>query len=404
MSKTLKRLLVLTLALALALAMLVSCDGGKEKETESTTEGGAEEILVDFDYENADISQYLTLSESEYLNTTVTLSTKYIITDAQVDQYISDECFDNKIQTNGDTHVTDQAIKLGDSAFIYYTGYLNGVAFEGGSNADSKTPHELSIGSGSFIPGFEEGLIGVIPADTSKDAPYDLNVTFPENYQNNPDLAGKAVVFKVWIEYVIQYTVPALTDDYVKNTVKFNGTAEEYKAYVKKALQAESDSSAKTEALNAVTSALMEKAVVLKYPEESLDFWYEVYIDQFEYYMQMYSMYGMSFASFDEFVISYLGLNKGDDWQEVTRGYVKDTVKNMMIYYAIADQQNITVTNEEFIAEAKELAESYSNANKTYTADEIIEQMGESAIRQNILMEKIDTFLIEQCTIEYKDK
>ena len=129
-----------------------------------------------------------------------------------------------------------------------------------------------------------------------------------------------------------------------------------------------------------------------------------MYVDQFEYYMQMYSMYGMSFNSIDEFAVWYLGLDEGDDWKAVTLGYAKDVVKNIMIYYAIADQQNITVTGEEFNAKVKELAEYYSSANKTYTEQEIINEMGEATIRQNILMDKVDEFLIENCTIEYKDK
>lgn len=414
MIKTLKRLFILTLVSALSLSMLAACDDSAEKETETQTEteseseseSGTEEVLVDFDYASADLSKYITLSESEYLNTTVTLGTEYIVTDEQVEQYIADERFDNKAQTNGDTKVTDQPIKLGDSAFIYYTGYLDGTAFEGGSNASSETPHELSIGSGSFIPGFEEGLIGIIPADTSKDAPYDLHVTFPEDYSNDPDLAGKAVVFKVWIEYVVQYTIPELTDDYVRNTLEFDGTVAEYKSYVQTTLQTESDGAAQTEVLDAITSTLMEKAVVLEYPQESLDFWYEAYIDQFEYDMQMFSLYyGMSFDTFDQFAVWYLGLDEGDDWQTTTLEYVKETVKSILIYHTVADQQGLAVTDEEFLAYAKELAEYYSsNGTTTYTYEEIIEQIGEQSIRQNILMEKVDEFFLENCTIEYKDQ
>ena len=113
----------------------------------------------------------------------------------------------------------------------------------------------------------------------------------------------------------------------------------------------------------------------------------------------------MTFKSLDEFVMTYFGLKEGDDWKAITMGYVKDTVKSILIYYAVAEQQNITVSNEELIAEAKELAEYYSSQGTTkYTYTEIIEQIGESALRQNILMEKIDKLFIENCTIEYKDK
>lgn len=409
MNTILKRILIAVLALTMILSMLVSCDE-TEKETETGTEGGTEaesgEELVDFDYANADVTKYITFSESEYLNSKVTLSTSYIITDETVDKYIKDERFDNKTKTNGDTQVKDQPIKLGDSAFIYYTGYHDGKAFEGGSNYDpDKTdnkPHELSIGSGSFIPGFEEGLIGIVPNTTSKDNPYDLHISFPKDY-HSADLAGKAVVFKVWIEYVVQYTISELTDDYVKNTVKYDGTVDEYKAYVKSTLQTESDGEAQTEAISAIVSNLMEKAVVSEYPEQSVKYWYQGYVDQIQQYVDMYKMYGMNYT-LDQMACQMLGLKEGEDWKTPLTDMAKRTVKGILIYYLISDQQNITVSDEEILAEAKKLAEQNSTAEKTYTAEEVIELVGKDAIKQNLTMMKVDEFLIDHCTIEYKDQ
>ena len=404
MTKTLKRLLMAVLALTLVLSTLAACNNSVENETESSTEAesGDGESITDFDYANANISEYIALSASEYLNSSVTLSTDYIITDDAVKEHIDGERFKHKTKTNGDTQVTDQPIKLGDSAFIYYTGFLDGKEFEGGSNASDTKPYELSIGSGSFIPGFEEGLIGVIPAETSKDAPFDLHVTFPKNY-GNADLAGKAVIFKVWIEYVVQYTIPELTDDFVKSTVKFDGTVEQYKANVKETLQSEAISAANEEALAAIMSNLMEKATISKYPEQSVTFWYNNYLSEIQYYVDMYAMYGME-VTLDEMACQMLGLSAGSDWQTPLNDMAKDTVKSILIYYAIAHQQSISVSDDEFVAEAKEIAEYYSNENKTYTADEVIAQIGEATIRQNLLTEKVDKFLLEHCKIEFKDE
>ena len=220
MNSILKRIILIISASALLISMLAGCRS-VEDESESESESGTESETAerDFDYLSANISDYITLSPSEYANNTVTLGTQYVITDSDVDEYINAQLFENKTKTNGDEKVTDQPIKLGDSAFIFYTGYLDGEKFEGGSNADSDEPHELSIGSGSFIPGFEDGLIGVVPNQTSKDSPFDLHVTFPESY-HSPDLAGKSVVFKVWIEYTVQYTIPEFCDAFVKETQK----------------------------------------------------------------------------------------------------------------------------------------------------------------------------------------
>ena len=400
MNRTLKKFLVIALALALILASFAACNSKKdETETGSGAESGTEnKTPVEFDYASANISDYITISRDDYIDSTVTLSTQYIVTDETVDQYIYDQRFEDKVKTNGDTQVTDQPIKLGDSAFIYYTGYLDGVAFSGGSNASDTKPHELSIGSGSFIPGFEEGLIGIIPADTSKDNPYDLHVTFPENY-GNADLAGKAVVFKVWIEYTVQYTIPELNDDYVKNTIKYDGTADEFKAYIKTELQA----AAKSEALGMIISALIEHATIHKLPEQSVNYWYESYVAQIQQYVDYYAAFGMQYT-LEDMALMLLGLKDGADWKGELRKMASEIVENILVYYAVAEAEQITVTHDEVLKEAEEIAKQYSTSEKTYTVEEVIEIMTEKTIRQNILMEKVDALIIDECTIIFEDK
>ena len=401
MTKTLKQICSLAAAICLLVSAFTACDNQTENESESETESGTDAKLTDFAYESADLSKYITLSESEYFNNKVTLGTDYIVSDEMLDEHIADLLFENKTKTNGDTQIVDQPIKLGDSAFIYYTGYLNGKAFAGGSNADDKKPRELSIGSGSFIPGFEDGLIGVIPNQTSKDSPFDLNVTFPENY-NSAELAGKAVVFKVWIEYTVQYTIPELTDDFVKETLKFDGTASDYKSHVKEQLQAELTAKAENEALNAVLNKLMENSEVIEYPKQSVDYYYQSYIDYYEYYMQLYSMYGYKFDSLEEFLVTMVGLDK-DNWQEQVTDLAKNAVQNSLICYSIAKNQNITVTDEEFNAYVETLIKNNSSESKQYTADEIIEMYGRQQINETLLFDKVNEFLLDNCTIEYKD-
>lgn len=405
MNSILKKIILIISASALLISLLAGCQSVEnESESESKSESGTESETAekDFDYLSASISDYISLSPSEYKSNTVTLGTQYVITDSDVDEYINAQLFENKTKTNGDEKVTDQPIKLGDSAFIYYTGYLNGEKFEGGPNADSEKPHELSIGSGSFIPGFEGGLIGVVPNQTSKDSPFDLHVTFPESY-HSPDLAGKSVVFKVWIEYTVQYTIPEFCDAFVKETLRFDGNAEEYREKTKDDLQTEATAKAESEALSAILNKLIDAAEIHEYPEQSINYWYNAYVDQYEYYMQYYSMYGYKFDSLDDFVKTYLGLKDGEDWKEITRGYAKEIVENSLVYYAIAEAQSFSASDEEFDAEAKRLAEYYSSSSKTYTVEEIIEMVGESSIKQNIIFEKVENFIMDNCTIEYKD-
>ena len=397
-------LIAIIVAVTVAATLTIIHFVNANEENESETKGpNAAEVKEDFDYLNADLSKYISLSESEYQNNTITLSTQYLITDEMVQQYIDDERFSKRQKANGGELYTDRPIAYGDSAFIYYTGYINGEKFERGSNADDKYSYELVIGSGSFIPGFEDALIGVIPANTSKTNPYSFEVTFPEDY-SHVDLAGKTAVFEVWVEYIIQYTIPEFNDDYVAKILLYNGTAEEYRAEVKKNLEDASKGEAEDAAISAIMNKLIEKATIHEYPAQSVNYWYARYLDQFEYYRQYYAYYyGYSFGSLENFIKTYLGLEEGADVQEAVSSLAQRVVKNNLIYYLIAEQQGLSVSEDEYKAGVKALAEYYSDETTTYTEDAIVKEIGESQIKQNILFDKVEDYLLEHCTIEYKD-
>ena len=402
-----KLVIVKALALILALLTLISlfaacADTGSETENETESKN-------DFDYLGADMSKYITIAPNDYQSNTVTLGTEFLIDDALVQKYIDDERFQNRKKENGGELYTDRPIRHADSAFIYYTGYIDGEKFEGGSNATDKYSYELVIGSGSFIPGFEDQLIGVIPDDTSMNDPHIINVTFPEDY-GHVDLAGKKAVFEVWVEYTIQYSVPEFTDEYVAKTLKFNGSTEDYRAEVKKKLEDASRDEAESQAVDAIINKLIEKVTVIEYPESSVNYWYNQYMNQFEYYKSYYEYYGLTFASMDEFIIEYLGLEKGADCKKAVTDLAKDVVRNNLIYYAIAEQQDLSVSEQEYKDGVKALAEYYSEYYTNYygyeikyTEEDIIKEVGETQLKQNILFDKVEDYLIEHCTIEYKD-
>lgn len=419
MKSSITKVVLIALVLVHTISVFASCDTlldklnvpGLDSDSDSTTGSNSEtddEIETDikdeienFNYLGADMDEYFTLPSYSYLDNSVTLGTEYVVTDKMVDEYIDSLRFENKTKTNGDTQVTDQAIKLGDSAFIYYTGYLNGTAFNGGSNASDAKPHELSIGSGSFIPGFEEGLIGIIPSETSKENPFELHVTFPENYQS-ADLAGKAVIFEVWVVYTVQYTIPELNNDFVKNTIKYDGTVDQYKAYVNSAMIEEARAAAEEEALNKVVEKLLKDSTVKEYPEQAIAYCIENYKAQIQQYVDYYAMYGYQ-VTFEEMALQLLGLNQGDDWEGALRKMAEEDVKATLLYFAIAQDNGITATDADVQAKAKELAEYYSSDTKTYTPEEIIKEMGFDNIKQGIIFDGVAKLITENCTIEYKD-
>ncbi len=394
------------LALIICTSCFISCDTSGDddgsSQVDSTGTGSAEDMPKEFDYEKADTTKYISLSKSDYIGCTVTLNDIYTITDADVDEQLDAQRFKNKTKTDGDTRVTDQAIRLGDSAFIYYTGYLNGEVFKGGSNATDSKPYELSIGSGSFIPGFEEGLIGVVPNETSREAPHSLNISFPEDYHSE-DLAGKAVVFKVWIEYTVQYTIPEFNDDYVSETLKFTGTAEEYKAYIKSAMQKEADEAKENQTLSALTNLLLEKSEIIKYPEESVTYWYTAYVNECIYYMSYYSSMEYKFDSIDEFAKTFFGIPDGKNWKEYVTDLAKSTVHEKLVFYAVAQIEGITVSVEDYNESVQYFINYYKEqSNKIYSSDEIKSMLGDSYIRERALYTKVSQLLIENCTVEFE--
>ena len=397
------------LCLILCLSVFAACkspSASGETGSESQTEQETSVDLTQFDYFAADISNYATVDPSLYKNTSATISSEYIIDDEDIDAYIESERFSKKTVGNDGAHCTDQPIKLGDSAFIYYTGYLDGEEFEGGSNANDKNPHELSIGSGNFVPGFEEGLIGIIPANTSKESPAEIHVTFPESYYE--DLAGKDVIFKVWVVYTVQYEIPEYTDDYITNVLKFPSKTEnvkqEHRDYVKAALELQIEDSKNQAVMYEIGKTLLENVNIIAYPEEAVDYYYESLIDQYEYYKQYYEYFGMTFNSLDEFVIEYLELEEGADWKAKTLEMARESVKERLVYYAIAEQENITITEQDYQDAIQYFIDYYKqNANQTYTADEIVEGLGEITIKENALFDKVTQYIVNNCTVSYAD-
>ncbi len=374
---------------------------------EQTTADTQQESPVErYDYFAGDMVQFVTLDTSLYASLTANVGSDYVLTDEVFDAQIQAMLYQYATPTNGTEQVTDQPIRLGDKAYIYYRGEVDGVEFSGGSNMSDSSPYGLGIGSGNFIPGFEEGLIGVVPAQTSKENPYPVHVTFPENY--NAELAGKDAIFYVVVEYVVQYEIPELTDQFVGETLGYTpeydlpdvegALAEDYLRVMREGMEQSLAESAKSAAYSMVMQDLTEKLTFTGYPEGEVDFYYAYYMDEFEYYYSYYSyMYG--YESMDEFAIDYMGLNEGDDWKAILTEQCQSLVKQSILIHAIAEAEGIEeISDEEFAAELDYLVEYYENK---YTAEYIRENVGDNAIKDNALFAKVQDFILERTDITY---
>ncbi len=268
-------------------------------------------------------------------------SLKYEVEEAAV----TDEDVDKEINSTRERYaeweVTEEAAENGDTVNINYKGLKDGVAFDGGTAEN----HDLVLGSGSFIPGFEEQLIGVKAGDEKA-----LNLTFPEDYHSE-ELAGAAVVFEVKVNEVKKKVLPEVNDDFAKD---LNWPDVESLDDLKKTIRERLETSRKNTAENEAANKLMEQLVEMtevEVPEIMIENEVEAQIQQFA---QQVQGAGLSLSQYMQFA----GLTV-DSLKESYRENAEKGVKSRLALKQIAKLENLTVSDEEAEKELEKLAEMY---------------------------------------------
>ena len=243
---------------------------------------------------------------------------------------VSDDDVDAQIQSTMIDHIADiteqRAAKEGDKAIIDFVGKKDGEAFQGGTSSN----YALELGSNTFIDGFEDGIIGHTPGET-----FDLNLTFPENYQST-DLAGQEVVFTVTLNGFL----PELSDDIVKILADKSETVEEYKKEVKNDLQATKDESYESSLREAAWNAILDNTEVKEYPEDKV----QEYIDMMnEQYETMASYYNMEF---EDFLTNYMKMDQ-DTYDEKVKEAAEKQVKSDLARDLLLDNVKKIDTSDE---------------------------------------------------------
>lgn len=270
--------------------------------------------------------------------------------------------------------ITDRAVKDGDIATIDFEGFVDGVAFEGGKGED----YPLTIGSGAFIPGFEEALIG---AEVGKET--DVNVTFPEDYQA-AELAGKAAVFKCTVKKLQEKQLPELDDDFVSEVSEESDTVDEYKAEIKKKLADRKEADAKSAKEDAVIDAIIADAE-MDIPEAMIETQQRQMLQD---YAQRLQSQGISMDQYMQFT----GLTNEALMNQVKPQALK-RIQSRLVLEAVVAAENMTATEEEFEEEAKVMGEAYQ-----MEADKVKELLGENGkkqVMQDICIKKAVEFLVE---------
>lgn len=291
------------------------------------------------------------------------------VTDEEVDAAVEKER-DNNART---ISVEDRAVKDGDMTVLDFEGFLDGVAFEGGKGEN----YPLTIGSGAFIPGFEEQLIG---AEIGKET--EVNVTFPEEYQAE-DLKGKAAVFKCTVKEIKEKELPELDDEFASEVSEFE-TLAEYREDLKKKLTERKEAEAKIQKENAVIEAIITDSE-MDIPEAMLETQIRQMADEFE---QRIQMQGLSLEQYFQFT----GMNEQIMFEQI-KPQAEKRIRSSLVLEAIADAEKFEVTEEDLEKEYARMAEIYQKE-----VEEVKEKLDDyyiGQIKKDLAVRKAVDFVVE---------
>ncbi len=269
--------------------------------------------------------------------------------------------------------VEDRPVKDGDMTIIDFEGFVDGVAFEGGKGEN----YPLTIGSGSFIPGFEEQLIGAALNEEKE-----INVTFPEEYHAE-DLKGKAAMFKVTVKEIKEKELPELDDEFASEVSEFD-TLAEYKEDVKKKLVERKEENAKTQKENAVIDAIINDSK-MDIPDPMVD---SQTRQMAQNYAQRLQMQGLSLEQYFQFT----GLDM-DSFMEQMKPNALKSIQSRLVLEAVAKAEKLEATEEEFNKEIETMAETYKMEKEKLA--EVIGEYEMDQIKQDISVRKAAEFVVD---------
>lgn len=273
--------------------------------------------------------------------------------------------------------VEDRAVENGDIATIDFEGFVDGVAFEGGKGEE----YDLEIGSGTFIPGFEEQLVGAAIGEEK-----DVNVTFPEEYHSEA-LAGKDATFKVTVKEIKMRELPELNDDFATEVSEFE-TLDEYKNDLKAKLEKRAENQVKAETENAVIEKVIENAEV-EIPEAMIETQIDNMVSDFA---QRIMYQGLNLDTY----LQYTGMSMEAFRAQFTKDAEK-RVRGSLILDAVAADAGVTVGDEEYEMKLIDMAKQYN-----MEIDKLKENIGEAeaeSMKKNMVAEKTIQMLVNNAVI-----
>lgn len=368
-----KKLAVLTLAMCMAFTAAACGDQKEEAQEENTaeTQDGSQETTEGVRLTTVapeDLADYIKLAD--YKGITVEAAVEEV-TEADIDAQIL-MALQDVAEELTDPEAT---VQQNDIVNIDYEGTLNGEAFDGGSD----TGYDLTIGSGMFIEGFEEGLIG---AKTGEEL--DLNLTFPEEYPSE-ELAGQETVFHVKVNSIKR--PPELTQEWLNENTGYEDE-EAYRESVRNNLEATNKASAESSAKTDAWYQVYDNSEVIEYPEEDLQNEMDSYDSQMEGFAEQYSMTL-------EQLIEAQGMTQ-DEYDEQRQSYAEQMVKQNLVVQSVLDNEGLTLEGEQGQAALEQLLSSYGLESR----EELEEQYGALTVNESIGVIIAGDFIAENANVE----
>ncbi len=363
-------------ALVMVSALLLSGCGENTNGADGTAESGSQVGEVQSVYlKDMDLDKYVTLGEYKGIQVDMT---KPVVEEQDVAWELRYKLADVVTKEKG--AITERAVANGDLINLDYAGYKDGVAFQGGTATDQM----LGIGSGQFIPGFEENLVGVKPGET-----VDLNLTFPANY-GNADLAGAAVVFTVTVNYIIPGETEVSEDTVAALELEGVSNGEQLKAYVKDELQAQQDTvyedNYDTNVTNKVLQKFIEGCTFLEFPEERLE------ADEAQTRKSMEAQAAAYGIDLDMFAQYFYGVQDGNT---LVKEYTLSATKQLIAAQAVANAENLNISDKEL----EDMLLDYAKAAGFDTVEEYVGDMDKETYREYFTYDKVLNFLVENASI-----
>lgn len=377
-----KRAIMISMLLVMALSVTGCSQKTATKDKDTKTEETAKtDDAEETESDNTEDTSEDTPTTAELMagidvEKCVTLGDYKGVTVEKTIQSVTDEDVQNEIDNalaNYPVEV-DQAAKEGDTVNIDYVGKIDGEEFDGGSDQGA----DLKLGSGKFIGGFEDGLIGARKGETRT-----LNLTFPEDYTQ--DLAGKAVEFTVTVN-AVKEPLSEPTDQWVADNIEGYDNIADYKAGIRSEQEESNEQTAENQVRYAAWTQVIDNCTINEYPETLVEVGKKLYEQQVETYAKYAGM------ELDAYIESS-GLTQ-EEYQSNMEEYGKNVAAQALVCQAICDKEGFAIGDDDYQKALQDMLTEYG-----CTEDELIQTYGQDNVEQSIMLNRVSNLILENANV-----